>query len=465
LESALEAAAHKWRTTFDAIGDGVFLLNRENEILHCNRTMADLTGRPFEEIIGRRCWEVVHQRSSPIEGCPFVRMVESRQRETLVIPLGGSWFQAAVDPILGGAGNLSGAVHVLTDITKVKQAEEARRERELFLASIFSSIQDGISILDSDLTIVQVNPTMEKWYAHAQPLVGQKCYQAYHGRSEPCRPCPARHTMDTGEPHHETLPKRGVNREIEGWLEQYSFPWMDPATGKIKGVITYHQDITHRLRAQEALTASLAKLQRTLHGTVLALAAAAEMRDPYTAGHQRKVAQLACAIARKMRLSSEQIEGIRVIGLLHDIGKIAVPAEILTKPGKITESEFHLIKNHTQVGYEILKSIEFPWPVAQAVLQHHERLDGSGYLGGCGVRKFAWRPKSSPWPTWWKPCPPTGLTGRLWGSTKPWRRSCSIKAAAITRKLWMPAWRSLPKRVFTLTRNRLRRHILPAKLP
>lgn len=382
LALALESAANKWRTTFDAIGDAVCLLNRNNEILQCNQAMSDLARKPFGEIIGRHCWEVVHNCCSPIDGCPFGLMVKSRQRETMILPRENCWFKVAVDPILDDDGNLSGAVHVITDITSVKQAEEARRERELFLASIFTSIQDGISILDLDLNIVQVNPTMERWYAQAQPLVEKKCYQVYQGRGEACQSCPSLRTIATGKPDHETLPKLGKAGEVEGFLEVYSFPWIDPTTGKMKGVIDYYQDITHRLWAQEALTDSLAKLQRTLQGTVLALAAAAETKDRYTAGHQRKVAQLACAIAREMGLNPEQIEGIRVIGLLHDIGKIAVPAEILTKPGEITDSEFNLIKNHPQVGYEILKQVEFPWPVAPAVLQHHERLDGSGYPEG-----------------------------------------------------------------------------------
>jgi PAS domain S-box-containing protein/putative nucleotidyltransferase with HDIG domain len=382
LESALESAAHKWRTTFDAIGDAICLLNRNNEILQCNQAMSDLARKPFGEIIGRHCWEVVHHRSSPIDGCPFGRMVKSRKRETIIMPRENCWFKAAVDPILDDDGNLSGAVHVITDITSVKQADEARWERELFLASIFSSIQDGISILDTDLNIVQVNPTMERWYAQAQSLEGKKCYQAFQGRSEPCRPCPSLRTMATGNPHHETLPKRGAAGENEGWLEAYSFPWIDPATGKIKWIIGYYRDITPQVQAQDALKDSLAKLKRSTDETVIALAAAAETRDPYTAGHQHKVAQLACAIAREMGLNPEQIEGVRVIGLLHDIGKIAVPAEILSKPGKITEIEFNLIKSHSLVGYEILKQVEFPWPVALAVLQHHERLDGSGYPGG-----------------------------------------------------------------------------------
>ena len=144
----------------------------------------------------------------------------------------------------------------------------------------------------------------------------------------------------------------------------------------------FHQDITERKRAEEALKTSVESLKRTLDGTVNALSTTLEMRDPYTAGHQKRVALIACKIAEEMGLSEDQIEGIRVMGFLHDIGKIVVPAEILSKPGKINEYEFHIIKAHSQVGYDILKGIELPWPVALATIQHHERLDGSGYPQG-----------------------------------------------------------------------------------
>jgi PAS domain S-box-containing protein/putative nucleotidyltransferase with HDIG domain len=144
----------------------------------------------------------------------------------------------------------------------------------------------------------------------------------------------------------------------------------------------FHQDITERKRAEEALKKSVESLKRTLDGTVDALSTTLEMRDPYTAGHQKRVALIACKIAEEMGLSKDQIEGIRVMGFLHDIGKIVVPAEILSKPGKINEYEFHIIKAHSQVGYDILKGIELPWPVATATIQHHERLDGSGYPQG-----------------------------------------------------------------------------------
>jgi putative nucleotidyltransferase with HDIG domain len=107
------------------------------------------------------------------------------------------------------------------------------------------------------------------------------------------------------------------------------------------------------------------------------------MKDPYTAGHQRGVAQLACAIAKEMGLPEEQIEGIRMAGLIHDIGKITIPAEILSRLGPLNDLEYGIIKTHSQAGYNILNgTIEFPWPVAQIVLQHHERMDGSGYPQG-----------------------------------------------------------------------------------
>jgi putative nucleotidyltransferase with HDIG domain len=142
------------------------------------------------------------------------------------------------------------------------------------------------------------------------------------------------------------------------------------------------REVAERVRVEEVLRQSLARLRRTLEAAVSSLASAVEIRDPYIAGHQRRVAELACAIAEEMGLSQEQIDGLRMAALVHDIGKISVPAGILSKPGRLTEPEFEIIKVHPQVGYDILKGIEFPWPVAEIVLQHHERLDGSGYPQG-----------------------------------------------------------------------------------
>jgi putative nucleotidyltransferase with HDIG domain len=148
------------------------------------------------------------------------------------------------------------------------------------------------------------------------------------------------------------------------------------------GIIGVTRDITERKLAERELQISYDKLRETLIVTVNTLASTVEMRDPYTAGHQRRVTILACAIAEEMGLTAGQFDGLRLAGLVHDIGKINVPVEILNKPGRISETEFNIIKTHPLAGYNVLKGIEFPWPVAQIVLQHHERLDGSGYPQG-----------------------------------------------------------------------------------
>ena len=137
-----------------------------------------------------------------------------------------------------------------------------------------------------------------------------------------------------------------------------------------------------RRQAEEALQRSYEQLRETFIETVNALASTIEMKDPYTAGHQRWVTSLACAIAKEMELSEKQIEGIRMAGLIHDIGKINIPAEILSKPGHLSEIQYNMVTMHPQVGCDILKEIQFPWPVAEIVLQHHERMDGSGYPQG-----------------------------------------------------------------------------------
>jgi len=142
------------------------------------------------------------------------------------------------------------------------------------------------------------------------------------------------------------------------------------------------QELNERKWAEEELQHTLEKLREALGGIVQTVALTVEMRDPYTAGHQRRVGNLARAIANEMSLSEERIDGIRMAGLIHDLGKVGIPAEILSKPIGLSDLEYGLIQAHPQIGYDVLKEIEFPWPMAQIVLQHHERMDGSGYPQG-----------------------------------------------------------------------------------
>lgn len=149
---------------------------------------------------------------------------------------------------------------------------------------------------------------------------------------------------------------------------------------------TYRKNLEHLVHTRTAeLEETLDKLRKAMMGIIQGMTLTVEVRDPYTAGHQRRVANLARYIAKDMNLSEDQIDGIRTAGVLHDLGKVSVPVELLTKPSRLTEIEFSMIQTHPQVAFDILKEIEFPWPIAQIVYQHHERMDGSGYpLGTSG---------------------------------------------------------------------------------
>ncbi|HEY5388426.1 MAG TPA: HD domain-containing phosphohydrolase, partial [Thermoleophilia bacterium] len=146
--------------------------------------------------------------------------------------------------------------------------------------------------------------------------------------------------------------------------------------------VTLFEDITERRQALEDLRLSATRLRRTVEGAVEAMGEMVATRDPYTAGHEKRVTQLAVAIGAEMGMAPVAVEGLRLAGLVHDIGKLSVPAEILAKPARLSPIEFELVKSHSAAGHEILVSIDFEWPVADFVLQHHERLDGSGYPAG-----------------------------------------------------------------------------------
>jgi PAS domain S-box-containing protein len=149
--------------------------------------------------------------------------------------------------------------------------------------------------------------------------------------------------------------------------------------GTITGVLAAGRDVTEIRQAEANVRRTTAQLRQALEGTVLAMSNIVELRDPYTSGHERRVAELATAIGARLGLDAERLDGLRLAGLIHDVGKLAVPAEILAKPGRLSDIEFKLIKGHSQAGHDILSVIEFNWPVAAVVLQHHERCDGSGY--------------------------------------------------------------------------------------
>lgn len=166
-----------------------------------------------------------------------------------------------------------------------------------------------------------------------------------------------------------------LNEKLEERINEQTAELVKTNKGLIK-------EIEIREKIEKELLSTNVKLNKLLNDTVTGLVSAIEYRDPYTAGHQRRVTQLAVAISNEMALTRDEQDCIKIAAMIHDIGKINIPVEILSKPGNINRYELELMQNHPQAGFDILKEIDFPWPVAKAVYQHHERLDGSGYPNG-----------------------------------------------------------------------------------
>ncbi len=253
------------------------------------------------------------------------------------------------------------------------------QEREEWLSALLKSIGDGVIATDKDGFITFMNPLAEKLTGWRQEDVLKKPLAAIYNPTEAQNDADERETMLSAKDGRQ-FPIEVTTTPLNGNQRNSS------------GQVLVFRDISTRKQTERELKESWARLHEALEGTIQAMALTIEIRDPYTAGHQRRVSRLSCAMAQEIGLPENQIEGLRVAGDIHDIGKIYVPAEILSKPGQITAIEYGIIKTHPQVGFDILKTIKFPWPVAAIVLQHHERLDGSGYplgLSGEAILKEA----------------------------------------------------------------------------
>lgn len=264
-EEALRESEERYRNLFQQANDSIIVSSLDGRILATNQKASELYGASDEELLSKSFGDLVAPEMVGIVP-ELLRQVKTRGGffgEGIGIRRNGTKFPLELSGSLIPWGKGQGMLVFLRDIGERKQAEEAVREGERFLASIFASIQDGLSILDNDLNIVRVNPTMEKWYHYAMPLTGKKCYEAYHSRHESCASCPTIRTRETGEKDYEIIPKRGPKGEIIGWLELYSFPLKDLSTGKMKGLIEYFRDITERKEAEEALR-EREELYRTL---------------------------------------------------------------------------------------------------------------------------------------------------------------------------------------------------------
>jgi putative nucleotidyltransferase with HDIG domain len=248
-----------------------------------------------------------------------------------------------------------------------------------FIQSIIDSFDFYFLIVDETHHILFVNKAVCAAFGlEANKLLGQYCPKAIHNYNGPFPGCPL-----------EISAKSGKAEQVEAydaihlrWLDSRIYPCPLLTKDYQKTFLHFTLDITARKLAQDDLAKTLTKLRTALGGIIQAIQNIVERRDAYTAGHQSRVADLARAIAVEMDLTENQKDALRIAGIIHDIGKISVPSEILSKPGKLSAIELNFIKGHPQVGHDILKEIDLPWPIADIILQHHERFDGSGYPSG-----------------------------------------------------------------------------------
>ncbi|MBN2403641.1 MAG: PAS domain S-box protein [Spirochaetes bacterium] len=273
-----------------------------------------------------------------------------------------------------------GTQGIAKDISTSLQIEESLKIQKVCFRQLFNNSHEAIVILDTQDNIIDANRSFEKLFNYSSIelknkninnlIVPENLYNESRSISSSA--------VSTGYVEKEStrICKNGTPVDVS--IFAY------PVIYNHKTIAVYH---IYKESLQESVTGleterTLNKLRKAMGGIIDAMVSTVEVRDPYTAGHQQRVADLARAIAQEMGMTEEEIDGIRMAGTLHDLGKVNIPAEILSKPGRLSDIEFSLIKMHPRVAFDILKEIDFPWPIADMVYQHHERLDGSGYPQG-----------------------------------------------------------------------------------
>ncbi len=371
---------HVFRTLVESSPIGAYLV-QDRKFLYVNRAFAEMLGYEPDEIIGRLGpLDLVHPDDRALVAAKMRERLEGRVEATRYTVRGirkdggivyGEIFGRRI--VFQGRPALFGTV---VDVTEKLRLIESLRESEGLFRAILDAAPDAIVTVNSRAEIVEWSKGAEKLFGYAadevrgsplgiiMPPGFREQFAAEFARA-----------LRTGEYKHVGHLKEITCLRKDGsrFPAEVSISMWDTKEGpRFVGIV---RDITERKEA-------LWRWRKFLQDLVKALSTAFQVRDPYTGRHQLRVAELCKAIAEEMGLPPDRIEGLYIGALLHDVGKLAVPAEILSKPAKLTSVERSLVERHTVVGYEILKEVEFPWPVAEMALQHHERLDGSGYPHG-----------------------------------------------------------------------------------
>jgi len=361
--------------------DGIYVVDLRGKVLHVNRAFCAMLGYTREEL--ERC-NVRDWDSEFDPGRFHTNLIELTDQRTVVHTAyrrkDGSTLDVEVAVAASYVGG-SAVVHcACREFTDKHRTEKALAESERRFSSLMHQSIAGIYIIQ-DGELVYVNPRFAGMFGYdtESEVMGRKVQDLVAGqwREQVVENMNRRLSGDCHRTRLEFVALRRDGSEFEvsvdGTVSSYQ------GRPALVGLI---EDLSDRQKTADALKAYVSKLELAVLGTVQVASSMVEMRDPYTAGHERRVGEIAAAIGKKMKLDSHRVDGLRIIGQVHDIGKIGIPAEILSKPGRLSRSEMDLIREHSQKGYEILKTVEYPWPIADAVLQHHERMDGSGYPQG-----------------------------------------------------------------------------------
>ncbi|MEJ1385656.1 MAG: PAS domain S-box protein [Candidatus Sedimenticola sp. (ex Thyasira tokunagai)] len=375
----IQQAARDWDDAFNAVQDPLFIHDGQLRIVNANRAYFERAGLTREEAVGRIYWELFPKLDGPIPGCKETLVTKEAAKSSEITVSSGEVFLSRSYAILNPDSSYKHSLHILQDITERKWAQEALRASEERYRLIFEQGGDSILLIDPRSgDILDFNEQAYKTLGYTK--VEFASLQVADFEENELQEEVQHHfdlILQTGGDvfvtRHRT--KGGDLRDVQVTARKI----MLGGKPYIQAIFT---DFTERKRAEEERRRSIERLHGVLVKTIQAIALTVEKRDPYTAGHQERVAELASAIAEEMGLDDERVEGIRMGAMIHDIGKVYVPGEFLNRPGKLTEDEFSIIKSHAQVGYDIVKDIDFSWPVPLMILQHHERLDGSGYPNG-----------------------------------------------------------------------------------
>jgi PAS domain S-box-containing protein len=388
-EDALRQSEVRYRELFENASEAIFVV-QNGKLVFINPAITIMTGYSGEELMSRPFIEFIHSEDREMVYDRHVRRMKGEELPHIysfrIIHRDGNVRWVELNAVLIKWEEKPATLNFLSDITDRKQAEEALKESENKYRVIAENMTDAITIMDMNLRFTFVSPSIMRLRGFTvEEVMEQPFEQAMTPESLQISARVFEEEMKL-EASGTADPDRVRIIELEEYRKDMSTVWVEvslsylrDADGRPIGILSLTRDITERKKADEDLRATLASLRKAYGTTIQVMVSAVESRDPYTAGHQVRSANLARCIATEMGLSQDKIEAIRMAGPIHDIGKLSIPAEILSKPTKLTNIEFSLIKEHAQTGYEMLKDVESPWPLAEIVYQHHERMDGSGY--------------------------------------------------------------------------------------